>query len=87
MLIRIRRWISPPVFEGDEDKSRTAILLNSILWFFMAAAGLYGLFAPIEPGLRLRRAIIIVPFVLILLLLKQMAPILNIISHLIHTLF
>ncbi|MCI0550720.1 MAG: ATP-binding protein [Anaerolineae bacterium] len=72
MLSNIRRWLAPPVFEGDEDKSRAATLLNIILWVFIIGAVLYGLFAPIEPEVRYRRVIIIVPFVLVLLLLKQM---------------
>jgi PAS domain S-box-containing protein len=28
---RIRRWLSPPVFEGDEEKTRVARLLNTVL--------------------------------------------------------
>jgi|GEM_PF-3168050 len=61
---------TPPVFEGDEDKSRVATLLNFVLWIFIAASLIYGLFAPVVPELRLRRAAIIVPFIVILLLLK-----------------
>ncbi len=48
------------------------MLLNFILWVFIAAASLYGLFAPIETELRGRRAAIILPFVLLLLGLKQL---------------
>ena len=32
MLIKIRRFIVPPVFENDEDKTRVAAMLNTILW-------------------------------------------------------
>ena len=71
MLSNLRHWLAPPVFEGDEDKTRSATLLNIIIWVFTTGALLYGLFAPIEPGLRYRRVIIIVPFILLLLLLKQ----------------
>ena len=71
MLIWIRRWLSPPVFDRDEDKTRVAALLNIILWVFMIAAVLYGTLAPIEPEMKYRRAIIIVPFILVLLLVKQ----------------
>lgn len=71
MLDRIRQWIKSPVFEGDEEKTRVAALLNSILWFFIAAASLYGIIAPIEPLMIVRRAMIIIPYVLCLLLLKQ----------------
>lgn len=31
MYARIRKFLAPPVFEGDEDKTRTARLLNTIL--------------------------------------------------------
>ena len=72
MLSNFRRWFGPPVFEGDEDKTRAATLLNIILWVFIIGSLLYGLFAPIEPEVRFRRVIIIVPFVLALLFLKQM---------------
>jgi len=72
MFINIQRWLGPPSFEGDEEKSRAAILLNIILWILIAAALLYGLFAPIEPELIFKRTLIIVPFLLALLLFKQM---------------
>lgn len=32
MLAKIRKFISPPVFENDEDKTRVAAMLNTILW-------------------------------------------------------
>lgn len=32
MLERIRKFVAPPVFENDEDKTRAAALLNTILW-------------------------------------------------------
>src|SRR5687768_12885526 len=32
MLERIRKIIAPPVFENDEDKTRVAGMLNTILW-------------------------------------------------------
>jgi len=72
MLSNIRRWLAPPVFEGDEDKTRAGTLLNIILWVFIIGALMYGLFTPIEPEVRYRRALIIAPFVLVLLFLKQM---------------
>ena len=71
MLGNIRQWLSAPAFEGDEDKTRAATLLNTILLIFTTAASLYGILAPIAPEMRVRRAIIIVPFVLALLVLKQ----------------
>ena len=50
-----RQWFSPPVFDGDEDKTRVAALLNVLLWLFIVSAALYGLFAPIEPEMLLSR--------------------------------
>jgi putative methionine-R-sulfoxide reductase with GAF domain len=32
MLEQIRKFVAPPVFENDEDKTRIAVLLNTILW-------------------------------------------------------
>ena len=72
MFITIRRWLGPPSFEGDEDRSRAAMLLNIVLWVLIAAALLYGIFAPIRPELVVKRTLIIVPFVLTLLLFKQL---------------
>jgi len=72
MLINIRRWFASPDFEGDEEKSRTATLLNLILWTFIVAALAYGVFAPIDPGVQLRRAGIIFTFALVMVLSKQM---------------
>src|SRR5215216_1038871 len=72
MLTNIRRWLAPPVFVGDEEKSRVASLLNLILWTFILAALIYAVFAPIEPDMRWRRAGIIFTFVLVMLFLKQM---------------
>jgi signal transduction histidine kinase len=72
MFTRIRHWLLPPTFEGDEDKTRVAALLNAILWFFIVSASLYGVFAPIAPEMMYRRAIIIIPFVMVLLALKQL---------------
>jgi signal transduction histidine kinase len=72
MIINIRRWLGPPSFEGDEDKSRAAMLLNIVLWVLITAALLYGIFAPIRPELVVKRTLIIAPFVLALLLFKQL---------------
>jgi len=72
MLVNIHNWVLSPTFEDDEDKTRTAALLNTILWAFISASTLYGLFSPIEPEARVKRAVIIIPFVLVLLGLKQL---------------
>ena len=36
MWDNIRRLLAPPVFAGDEEKTRTAALLNAVLWIFIA---------------------------------------------------
>ena len=36
MWKNIKRWLSPPIFAGDEEKTRVAALLNAILWIFLA---------------------------------------------------
>jgi len=72
MLKNIRQWAAPPSFDHDEDKNRTSNLVNMILWIFITGSSLYGIFAPIAPEMRTRREIIIIPFVLALLLLKQL---------------
>jgi len=70
MLTNIRKWISAPQFDGDDEKTLSAALLNLILWTFILAASLYGIFAPIAPEERGRRVIIIVPFVIVMLIIK-----------------
>lgn len=72
MLTKLRKWISPPVFKNDENKTRTASLLNTILLMFIGAASAYGIFAPIEGEFVIQRLLIIIPFVLIQLGLKQL---------------
>ncbi len=49
MWENIKRLLSPPVFAGDEEKTRVAALLNAILWIFIFicfAAALLFLFLP-----------------------------------------
>jgi len=70
MVSKIRLWMSAPTFEGDETKTRTAALLNAILWVFITVSILYAVFAPLEPEMRFRRAIIIIAFILALLVVK-----------------
>ena len=36
MLEKIRKFVAPPVFENDEEKTRVAALLNTILWSQLA---------------------------------------------------
>ena len=47
MIDRIRRLLAPPVFEGDEDKTRLAGLLNIILLSLMAIALPTGVVLPL----------------------------------------
>ncbi len=35
MLARIKKWLAPPVFEDDEDKTRSASVLNALLIILM----------------------------------------------------
>lgn len=70
MVTKLRRWISAPTFEGNDEKTLSATLLNLIIWIFIIAASLYGWLAPIEPELRGQRAVIIIPYVLVMLVLK-----------------
>ena len=37
MIARIRRVLAPPVFEGDEEKTRNAALLNILLLVILGA--------------------------------------------------
>ncbi len=53
MLERVRRYLSPPVFPDDEDKTFTAGLLHVILWSVLLGMILYTLVAPIPPSRRL----------------------------------
>ena len=50
MWDNIKRLLSPPVFAGDEDKTRTAALLNTILWTLTAIGGVAFLFFVFLPG-------------------------------------
>jgi len=70
MFAKIRQWASPPVFEGNHEKTRSALLLNIVLWMFIGASSAYGLLAPIEPQYVMRRVVIIGPFVAVLIALK-----------------
>jgi GAF domain-containing protein len=44
MVTWLRKILTPPIFEGDEDKTRTASALNMVLWTILAVA-LLGAFA------------------------------------------
>ena len=71
MIPKLYTWISSPIFEGDEEKTRAAGSLNMVIFLFLASAVSYGIFTPIDPqAIPLRLAIIGV-FCLLLLGLKQ----------------
>jgi signal transduction histidine kinase len=71
MLAKIRQWAAAPIYIGDHERSRSALLLNTVLWLFIFAASAYGLLSPIDPRFVMRRALIIAPFVILLFLLKH----------------
>ncbi|MCC6298548.1 MAG: GAF domain-containing protein [Anaerolineales bacterium] len=62
-----RRWFAPPIFEADEEKTRIAGLLNSILLFIVVITALAIPFLLIsaEPSDRIAVLILLVPFILI----------------------
>ena len=43
---KVKNWFKPPVFENDEEKTRSARLLNYILWAVFALTGYYLVTAP-----------------------------------------
>jgi GAF domain-containing protein len=45
-LRRLRAWLRPPVFPGDEEKTRQAAMLNTILLAALVGGILYGLTLP-----------------------------------------
>lgn len=71
MFKKISQWAAAPTYTEDQERSRAALLLNMVLWMFIGAASLYGIFAPIDPQYILRRSVIIFPFLIMLLALKQ----------------
>jgi len=70
MLKKLQHWFAPPHFEGEDDKNLKAKLLNVILLTFLIAAALYAVFAPIHPEMRLRRFIIVGPFIFALFTIR-----------------
>ena len=47
MLTRIRQWLAPPVFEGDEEKSRIVGLANTIILAIIFTVSIALLFAAV----------------------------------------
>ena len=64
MVTWLRKILAPPVFEGDEDKTRTARALNTVLLTILAVA-LLGAFATPFVARPLDTVIIIVPLVVL----------------------
>jgi len=71
MFIRIRKWLLPPIFEGDEEKTRVADLLSTVVLIFLTGALAYSVLAPIEPEAVPLRAMIVSPFIFLMVLLKE----------------
>jgi PAS domain S-box-containing protein len=65
MFIRIRRFFAPPIFDGDEDKTRTARVLNAFLLtitaFLILAGGILVPFVFVE---KLYNAMFVLAFLL-----------------------
>jgi GAF domain-containing protein len=64
MLIRIRQLLAPPVFEGDEDKTRVARMLNVILWTALAIVLTSSLSVLVTPYNRLISLLVVLGIVL-----------------------
>ena len=47
---RIKRFFAPPVFEGDEEKTRNVALLNTLLWTMMGGIAIASPFLAIASG-------------------------------------
>ncbi len=51
LFLRLRRFTSPPVFPDDDEKTRTARLLNTILWTTLSLSVLFLLFLFAVPSI------------------------------------
>lgn len=67
LLSFFQSWFQAPIFAGDEEKTRKAHLLNTILLALFSIGALYLVFAPIDVTRWLQRLIILGPFLLIVL--------------------
>jgi GAF domain-containing protein len=64
---RIKKIFAPPVFEGDEAKTRNAALLNTLLWvalFSIALPSPVLVIASAEPGAKISTVVIVSIFIL-----------------------
>ncbi len=64
MISRLRKALAPPVFEGDEDKTRTARALNTVL-LTISVVALLGIFATPFVARAVDTVIVIVPLVVL----------------------
>ncbi|MFL5803024.1 MAG: two-component system sensor histidine kinase NtrB [Roseiflexaceae bacterium] len=55
MLHRVQRLVAPPIFEGDEEKTYAARLLNTALLTLLAGTLLYSVLAPLVAAFLVRR--------------------------------
>jgi GAF domain-containing protein len=67
MLTRIRQLLTPPVFEGDDDRTRVAGLLNIILLSILAIATAIGIAGPFVLPAPVLGAAVTVPMILLCL--------------------
>jgi PAS domain S-box-containing protein len=80
----IRQIISPPIFPEDEEKTRLAALLNTILWACLVGAGLLFLYLVwVIPSLVGRALILapLLPLILVMLWLNRHGRV-RLVSHL-----
>ena len=69
MWNRMKAYLSPPVFEGDEDKTRVAGLVNTVVLTLLVSLSFYAVAFPVLAPGRAYRMILIVPMFLLLLAL------------------
>ena len=69
MLTHIKRWLEPPHFEGDEDKARTASILNTLMVGTIVTLALAGLAAPFMFVEKVYNFVFILAFFLLLLVI------------------
>jgi hypothetical protein len=63
MWNRLKEYLFPPIFEGNEDKTRIARLINTIVLTLLAAFALYALASPVlAPGRAYRVILTLVNF-------------------------
>jgi GAF domain-containing protein len=66
---RIKRFFAPPVFEGDEEKTRNAAILNTLLWVILGAiivASYFQIRDSVTLGAKIATVVMLLAFVLAL---------------------